>query len=72
MKWGKPYSATAEDIESITNSLEYYADVIDDFVKTEKIAVNDETHNHKLVSKPIGVVVAYFCLLYTSPSPRDP
>ena len=55
---GKPYSATAEDIESITNSLEYYADVIDDFVKTEKIAVNDETHNHKLVSKPIGVVVA--------------
>ena len=56
---GKPYSATAEDIESITNSLEYYADVIDDFVKTEKIAVNDETHNHKLVSKPIGVVVAY-------------
>ena len=56
---GKPYSATAEDIESITNSLEYYANVIDDFVKTEKIAVNDETHNHKLVSKPIGVVVAY-------------
>ena len=56
---GKPYSATAEDIESITNSLEYYADVIDDFVKTEKIAVNDETHNHKLVYKPIGVVVAY-------------
>ena len=56
---GKPYSAAAEDIESITNSLEYYADVIDDFVKTEKIAVNDETHNHKLVSKPIGVVVAY-------------
>ncbi len=56
---GKPYSATAEDIESITNSLEYYADVIDDFVKTEKIALNDETHNHKLVSKPIGVVVAY-------------
>ncbi len=56
---GKPYSATAEDIESITNSLEYYADVIDDFVKTERIAVNDETHNHKLVYKPIGVVVAY-------------
>jgi len=26
---GKPYAATAEDIESITNSLEYYADVID-------------------------------------------
>ena len=56
---GKPYSATAEDIESITNSLEYYADVIDDFVKPKKIAVNDETHNHKLISKPIGVVVAY-------------
>ena len=56
---GKPYSATAEDIESITNSLKYYADIIDDFVKPNKIAVNDETHNHKLVSKPIGVVVAY-------------
>ena len=56
---GKPYSATAEDIESITNSLKYYADIIDDFVKPNKIAVNDETHNHKLISKPIGVVVAY-------------
>ena len=56
---GKPYSATAEDIESITNSLEYYADVIDDFVKPKKIAVKDKTHNHKLISKPIGVVVAY-------------
>ena len=33
---GKPYAATAEDIESITNSLEYYADVIDDFVKNKE------------------------------------
>ena len=56
---GKPYSATAEDIESITNSLKYYADIIDDFVKPNKIAVKDETYNHKLISKPIGVVVAY-------------
>ena len=56
---GKPYLATAEDIESVTNSLEYYADVIEDFVKPEDIATNDETHNHKLISKPVGVVVAY-------------
>ena len=30
---GKPYAATGEDIESITNSLEYYAEIIDDFIK---------------------------------------
>ena len=28
---GKPYSATAEDIESITNSLKYYSDIIEDY-----------------------------------------
>ena len=56
---GKPYAATGEDIESITNSLEYYAEIIDDFIRPTDIAENDETHNHKLISKPIGVVVAY-------------
>ena len=33
---GKPYSATAEDIESITNSLKYYADIIDDFQRPRR------------------------------------
>ena len=56
---GKPYAATGEDIESITNSLEYYAEIIDDFVRPTEIAENDDTHNHKLIYKPIGVVVAY-------------
>ena len=56
---GKPYAATGEDIESITNSLEYYANIIGDFIKPIDIADNDDTHNHQLISKPIGVVVAY-------------
>ena len=56
---GKPYAATGEDIESITNSLEYYAEIIDDFIRPIQIAENDDTHNHQLIFKPIGVVVAY-------------
>ncbi len=56
---GKPYAATGEDIESITNSLEYYAEIIDDFIRPTEIAENDDTHNHQLIFKPIGVVVAY-------------
>ena len=56
---GKPYAATREDIESITNSLEYYAEIIEDFIRPREIAENDDTHNHQLIFKPIGVVVAY-------------
>ena len=55
---GKPYGATAEDIESITNSLKYYSDIIEDYQKDKDIDP-DGTHNHHLISKPIGVVVAY-------------
>lgn len=56
---GKPYNATAEDVESITNSLKYYSDIIEDFQKDKEIIDPDGTHSHHLVSKPIGVVVAY-------------
>ena len=56
---GKPYGATAEDIESITNSLKYYSDIVEDYQKDKEIIDPDGTHNHHLVSKPIGVVVAY-------------
>ena len=56
---GKPYNATAEDVESITNSLKYYSDIIEDYQKDKEIIDPDGTHNHYLVSKPIGVVVAY-------------
>ena len=56
---GKPYGATAEDIESITNSLKYYSDIVEDYQKDKVIIDPDGTHNHHLVSKPIGVVVAY-------------
>ena len=56
---GKPYAATGEDIESITNSLEYYAEIIDDFIRPTEIAENDDTHNHQLIFKPIRVVVGY-------------
>ena len=33
---GKPYAATAEDIESITNSLTYYSEIIEDFQKKKR------------------------------------
>ena len=56
---GKPYNATAEDIESITNSLKYYSDIIEDYQKDKEIIDPDGTHSHYLVSKPIGIVVAY-------------
>ena len=50
---GKPYSATAEDIESITNSLKYYSDIIEDYQRDKEIIDNENTHKHYLVSKPI-------------------
>mgnify|MGYP001157164135 FL=1 len=56
---GKPYSATAEDIESITNSLKYYSDIIEDYQRDKEIIDNENTHKHYLISKPVGVVVAY-------------
>ncbi len=56
---GKPYSGTAEDIESITNSLKYYSDIIEDYQSDKEIIDTENTHKHYLVSKPIGVVVAY-------------
>ena len=56
---GKPYSATVEDIESITNSLKYYSDIIEDYQSDKEIIDNENTHKHYLISKPIGVVVAY-------------
>jgi len=56
---GKPYPATAEDIESITNSLEYYTNIIDDYLKPKEILDKGNTHEHQLISKPVGVVVAY-------------
>ena len=34
---GKPYSATVEDIESITNSLKYYSDIIEDYQSDKEI-----------------------------------
>ena len=55
MKW-KLYSATAEDIESITNSLKYYSDIIEDYQSDKEIIDNENTHKHYLISKPIGVV----------------
>ena len=56
---GKPYAATGEDIESITNSLSYYSEIIEDYQKNKEIPDKDNSHEHQLISKPIGVVVAY-------------
>ena len=56
---GKPFTATAEDIDSITDSLEYYSEIIEDQIESKELKDKDGTHLHKLITQPIGVVVAY-------------
>ena len=54
---GKVWEGTEEDITSITNSLEYYSQEIG---KREDIIIDDKegTHTHRVISQPIGVVIA--------------
>ena len=61
---GKVWEGTDEDLTSITNSLEYYADEIK---KRTIIPIEDKegTHKHHIISQPLGVVVAF--LAYNFP-----
>ena len=55
---GKTYVETLEDIESLTDSLEWYCDTIKN-LKGEHLADYENTHSHKMIHQPVGVVVAY-------------
>ena len=55
---GKTYVETLEDIESLTDSLEWYCDAIKN-LKGENLADYENTHSHKMIYQPVGVVVAY-------------
>ncbi|WP_020568209.1 aldehyde dehydrogenase family protein [Neolewinella persica] len=61
---GKVWAGTDEDLTSITNSLQYYADEIR---KRGDIEIKDRegTHRHRIVDQPLGVTVAF--LAYNFP-----
>lgn len=61
---GKVWEGTEEDLTSLTNSLAYYTEEIK---KKKDVPIPDKegTHEHSLVSQPLGVVVAF--LAYNFP-----
>ncbi len=61
---GKTWEGTEEDLTSIVNSLEYYPEEIR---KRTTLAIPDKegTHEHQLLSQPLGVCVAF--LAYNFP-----
>ena len=61
---GKVWEGTDEDLTSITNSLQYYSEEIK---KRTNIPIEDKegTHQHHIISQPLGVVVAF--LAYNFP-----
>lgn len=61
---GKVWEGTSEDLESITDSLTFYSQEIKN--RTDfSIADREGTHEHHIVSQPLGVVVAF--LAYNFP-----
>ena len=55
---GKTYAGSYEDIEAITNALEFYPKVMAD-IKDEVIPDLENTHRHVMVHQAAGVAVAY-------------
>ena len=55
---GKPYAGSYEDFEALVNALEWYPNAMKN-LKPETIPDYENTHTHKLISQPAGVVVAY-------------
>ncbi|MDW5288063.1 NAD-dependent succinate-semialdehyde dehydrogenase [Formosa sp. PL04] len=55
---GKTYTGAYEDIEAITNALEWYPAAMKN-MREEQIPDYENTHTHKMVSQPAGVAVAY-------------
>ena len=61
---GKTWEGSEEDLTSITNSLKYYSEEIQ---KRKDIPIKDKegSHEHRMVSQPLGVAVAF--LAYNFP-----
>ncbi|MDO6738669.1 aldehyde dehydrogenase family protein [Wenyingzhuangia sp. 2_MG-2023] len=61
---GKVWGGSEEDITSITNSLQFYAEEI---LKIEDLDIKDRegTHSHTVIKQPLGVAVAF--LAYNFP-----
>lgn len=55
---GKTYAGALEDIEGIINGLEWYPNAMKN-LREEQIPDYENTHTHKMISKPAGVAVAY-------------
>lgn len=55
---GKTYAGSQEDIDRLTESLEWYPNAMKN-LKEEQIPDYDNTHTHKMISKPAGVAIAY-------------
>ncbi|SDX42782.1 succinate-semialdehyde dehydrogenase / glutarate-semialdehyde dehydrogenase [Lutibacter oricola] len=55
---GKTYGGAAEDIEAVVNALEWYPAAMKN-LREEQIPDYENTHTHKMISKPAGVAVAY-------------
>ncbi|MGC6430273.1 MAG: NAD-dependent succinate-semialdehyde dehydrogenase [Jejuia sp.] len=55
---GKTYSGSQEDIDRLTEALEWYPSAMQN-LREEQIPDHDNTHKHKMISQPAGVAVAY-------------
>lgn len=55
---GKNYAGAYEDIEAVINALEWYPGAMKN-LREEQIPDYENTHTHKMISKPAGVAVAY-------------
>ena len=55
---GKNYVGAYEDIEAVINALEWYPGAMKN-LREEQIPDYENTHTHKMISKPAGVAVAY-------------
>ena len=55
---GKNYEGANEDIEAVINALEWYPNAMKN-LREEQIPDYENTHTHKMISKPAGVAVAY-------------
>ncbi|MCV9389492.1 aldehyde dehydrogenase family protein [Reichenbachiella ulvae] len=61
---GKTWEGSEEDLTSITNSLQYYSDEMNNR-QDIPIADKEGTHEHRIVQQPLGVSVAF--LAYNFP-----
>jgi len=55
---GKNYEGAYEDIEAVINALDWYPNAMKN-LREEQIPDYENTHTHKMISKPAGVAVAY-------------